>query len=112
MINWLKLPILAHPKRKEVNSMVKKDLVAVVQRATGSTMKSAEAAVNALFEGVMDALANGDRVLITGFGAFEVRKRRERTGVNPQNTSQKIRLPESRIPAFRAGKRFKDRVQK
>ena len=93
-------------------AVVKKDLVSTVQRATGSRMKSAEAAVNALFEGIMNALENGDRVLITGFGAFEVRKRRARVGVNPKNTSERIQLPETQIPAFSAGKSFKDRVRK
>ncbi len=92
--------------------MLKVELVRKVQAKTGSTLKDANAAVDAVFETISDALGAGDRVLITGFGSFLVRTRRARVGVNPQNPSQKIQLPEARIPAFKAGKSLKDVVAK
>lgn len=90
--------------------MLKADLVRKVQSATGSTLKDANAAVDAVFGAISDALSGGEEVLVTGFGKFVVRKRRARAGVNPQNPSQRIQLPESTIPAFKAGKTLKDRV--
>jgi DNA-binding protein HU-beta len=98
-------------KRKEVSRMLKSDLVRKVQSQTGLTLKAAEEVVNAVFNTISKALAAGDKVLITGFGSFVVRKRRARKGVNPQ-TLEKIDLPESIIPAFKAGKTLKDLVSK
>lgn len=92
--------------------MLKNELVRAVQTATGTTLKVASTAVDAMLEAIANALANGERVLLTGFGVFEVRKRRARTGVNPQKPSERIQLPESIIPAFKAGKSLKDRVAK
>jgi DNA-binding protein HU-beta len=90
--------------------MLRGDLVRKVQSTTGMTLKDADAAVKAVFDTISDALANGEEVLITGVGKFMVRTRKARTGVNPQSPTQKIQLPESRIPAFKAGKTLKDRV--
>ncbi len=90
--------------------MLKQELVRKVQGATGSTLKDATRAVDAVFATISDALSAGEEVLVTGFGKFVVRKRRARAGVNPQNPSQRIQLPESTIPAFKAGKTLKDRV--
>ena len=90
--------------------MLKVELIEAVQRATGSTKKDAEAAVNAVFNAITEALKNGEQVLITGFGKFEVRERRARTGVNPRNPEQKIQLPASKVPGFKAGKGLKDAV--
>lgn len=94
-----------------MNSMLKSDLVRKVQSKTGLTLKLAEEVVNAVFDVIAESLAAGDKVLITGFGSFVVRKRRARKGVNPQ-TLAKIDLPESIIPAFKAGKTLKDMVSK
>lgn len=90
--------------------MLKVELVRKVQSATGCTLKDATAAVDAVFDAISEALANGDQVLITGFGKFLVRTRKARMGVNPQKPSEKIKLPESTIPAFKAGKTLKDKV--
>lgn len=92
--------------------MLKAELVRRVQAATGTTMKVANQAVEAMFEAIAEALANGEQVNITGFGKFMVRTRRSRSGVNPQNPTQRIQLPESTIPAFKAGKTLKDKVAK
>jgi DNA-binding protein HU-beta len=91
--------------------MLRQDLVRKVQSATGTTLKQADAAVKAVIDAISDALAKGERVNITGFGQFVVRTRRARTGVNPQHPEQRIQLPESKIPAFKAGKTLKDRVK-
>lgn len=90
--------------------MLKQDLVRKVQNATHSTLKDANAAVEAVFDSISDALATGEDVLLTGFGKFVVRKRKARAGVNPQRPTERIQLPESRIPAFKAGKTLKDRI--
>lgn len=92
--------------------MLKADLERKVQAQTGSTLKDAKAAVDAVFDAIAEALASGDRVLITGFGTFLIRHRRARTGVNPQNPSEKIQLPAATIPAFKPGKTLKDMVAK
>ncbi len=92
--------------------MLKLDLERKVQAKTGSTLKDAKAAVDAVFDAISEALASGDRVLITGFGTFLVRHRRARTGVNPQKPTEKIQLPAAKIPAFKAGKTLKDLVAK
>lgn len=91
--------------------MLKVDLIRKVQSVTGLTLKDAAAAVDAVFDTVSDELSQGNQVLITGFGKFLVRTRKARVGVNPQNPTQKIQLKESKIPAFKAGKTLKDRVQ-
>ncbi|MFW5719587.1 MAG: HU family DNA-binding protein [Candidatus Dojkabacteria bacterium] len=91
---------------------LKRDLSNAVQNAIGCTKKDAEAAVDAMIKEIEDALASGEEVSITGFGKFLVRTRRARTGVNPQKPSEKIQLPESVIPAFKAGKTLKDKVAK
>lgn len=92
--------------------MLKADLERKVQAKTGSTLKDAKAAVYAVFESIAEALALGEKVLITGFGTFLIRRRRERMGVNPQNPSERIQIPASIVPAFKPGKTLKDMVAK
>ncbi|MCX8035408.1 MAG: HU family DNA-binding protein [Candidatus Dojkabacteria bacterium] len=92
--------------------MLVMDLARKVQAKTGMTLKQSKEAIDAMLESVAEALEAGEKVNLTGFGAFVVRKRRARKGVNPRNPSQKIDLPESIIPGFRAGKSLKDRVAK
>ena len=81
--------------------MNKADLIAAIAAKTGETKKSAEASVNALVE--------GDKVQLVGFGSFEVRKRAARKGRNPQ-TKEEIKIPASKAPVFKAGKALKDLV--
>lgn len=90
--------------------MSKVELIAEVAAAAGLSKKDAEKAVNAFVSTVTDALKKGDKVSLVGFGTFEVRKRAARTGRNPQ-TKQEIRIPASKVPAFKAGKSLKDSVQ-
>ena len=91
--------------------MNKTELIAAVAEQSGLSKKDAEAAVNAVFDSVKDALAEGDKVSLIGFGTFSVKTRAARTGLNPR-TKETIEIPESKVPAFKAGKGFKDVVNK
>ena len=91
--------------------MNKTELVAAVAAKAELSKKDAEAAVNAVFDSVKDALAEGDKVSLIGFGTFSVKTRAARTGLNPR-TKETIEIPESKVPAFKAGKGFKNVVNK
>jgi len=90
--------------------MLKKDLVEKIADATGITKKLSVAALNAVLEAITDSLKAGEPVLLTGFGKFEVRTRRARKGINPK-TMEVIQLPETIVPAFKAGKALKAAVR-
>lgn len=90
--------------------MLKKDLVEVVAEQTGLTKRAASEAVEAMLAAIESALAKGDSVLLTGFGKFEVRGRAARMGINPK-TMEKIQLPATKVPAFKAGKSLKEAVK-
>lgn len=90
--------------------MNKTELVAAVAAKTELSKKDAEAAVNAVFDSVKDALAEGDKVSLIGFGTFSVKTRAARTGLNPR-TKETIEIPESKVPAFKAGSALKDAVK-
>ncbi len=90
--------------------MLKQDIVDEVANRCGLTKKSAEEAVNAFIDSVTKALKNGETVLITGFGKFEVRMRSARVGRNPQTGAQ-LKIAETKTPAFRAGKALKAAVK-
>ncbi|MBR2283543.1 MAG: HU family DNA-binding protein [Ruminococcus sp.] len=91
--------------------MTKTELINKVAEQTGATKKSVGEALDAFLEAIQDALVNGDKVTITGFGTFEVRERGEKTVVNPQ-TKKKMVVPPSKAPAFKAGRALKDAVNK
>ena len=90
--------------------MTKVELIAAVTADAGLTKKDAEKAVNSVVNAITEALKQGDKVSLVGFGTFEVRERPERKGRNPQ-TKQEIVIPASKLPAFKAGKALKDSVQ-
>ena len=89
--------------------MNKSDLIAEIAAKTGSTKKDAEATLNAFVDVVTESLVKGDKVQLVGFGSFEVRKRADRKGRNPQ-TKEEIKIPASKAPVFKAGKALKDLV--
>jgi len=72
----------------------------------------AEDMINSLLEIITSTLKGGGEVVLTGFGAFSVKTRAARTGVNPQNPTQKINIPEVKVPKFKAGKALKDELKK
>ena len=89
--------------------MNKSQLIEVVSRETGFKKKDAEVAVNAVLSAVENALVEGEKVQIAGFGTFEVKERGERIGRNPA-TKAEIVIPASKHPAFTAGKGLKEKV--
>lgn len=91
--------------------MNKADLVDSIASKSGLSKKNCEAALNAFITSVEDALKKGDKVILVGFGTFEVRKRAARKGRNPQ-TKKEIMIPASKAPVFKAGKGLKDKVNK
>lgn len=91
--------------------MNKSELIAKVAEKAEITKKDADAAVAAVIESVTEALVNGDKVQLVGFGTFEVRARGARTGRDPR-TNKQIKIPASKAPAFKAGKALKDAVNK
>lgn len=91
--------------------MKKADLVAAVAEKTEMTKKDTEKVIGAMLSAVTEALVNGDKVQLVGFGTFEVRERAARRGRNPQ-TKAEIDIPASKAPVFKAGKALKDAVHK
>lgn len=95
---------------KEGSIMNKADLIAAIAEKSDLTKKDTEKAVNAFVQVVSDVLAKEEKVQLVGFGTFEVRKRAERKGRNPQ-TREEITIPASKAPVFKAGKVLKDSIQ-
>ena len=91
--------------------MTKTDLIAQVAANTEMSKKSAEMAVNAAFEALGKAMAEGEKISISGFGTFETKEREARVGRNP-HTKEAIEIPATRVPAFKASKALKDNVAK
>ena len=89
--------------------MNKTELVANVAEKAGLSKKDAEKALSAVIESVEEALVEGDKVQLIGFGTFEAKDRAARTGRNPQ-TGKEIKIAASRNPVFKAGKALKDAV--
>ncbi len=90
--------------------MNKTELISQVAEMTSLSKKDAAKAVDAVFEAITQALKNGDKVQLIGFGNFEVRERAARKGRNPQ-TGAEIEIAASRVPAFKPGKALKDEVK-
>lgn len=90
--------------------MNKTELIAVVAERAEVTKKEAELVLAALVDTVAETLASGEKVVITGFGTFEVRDRVARKGRDPR-TGKVISIPAQKTPAFRAGKGLKDAVR-
>lgn len=94
--------------------MNKSDLVDALADATGMTKADAGRAVDALFspdDGIVaKTLKKGGRVQITGFGTFEAKSRKARTGRNPR-TGETIKIAATKTPSFRAGKGLKDGIK-
>ena len=87
--------------------MNKTELVATIAEKAEISKKDAERALNAFTDTVSDALREGNKIQLVGFGTFEVSERTERTGRNPQSGETMV-IPASKIPKFKAGKALKD----
>lgn len=91
--------------------MNKTELISVVANKAEVTQKVAEAVVEAFTSTIKETLGRrGEKVVVTGFGTFEVRDRAARMGKNPR-TGEVIQVPAQKSPAFRAGKLLKDAVK-
>jgi integration host factor subunit beta len=91
------------------STLTKADLVEEVVKNTELPRKESEIIVETIFEGIIGALQNGDKIEIRGFGSFRTRQRRGRIGRNPK-TGAKVEVPPKRIPFFKPSKELKDFV--
>ncbi|WP_297713331.1 HU family DNA-binding protein [Clostridium sp.] len=91
--------------------MNKAELITSMAEKSQLTKKDAEAALKAFIDSVQEALESGEKVQLVGFGTFETRERAAREGRNPR-TKETINIPASTVPVFKAGKEFKERVNK
>ncbi len=92
-------------------TMKKADLIAAIAEKSGLSKKDAEKAFSATIDTIIESIAEGVKIQIVGFGTFEQRTRNARTGCDPR-TNKKIEIPASKVPAFKAGKAFKEAVNK
>ena len=90
--------------------MNKTELINAVAETSGLTKKDSEVALNAILDTIQNAMKNGDKVQLVGFGSFEVKERAARTGKNPA-TGATIEIPASKAPTFKAGKALKGAIQ-
>jgi DNA-binding protein HU-beta len=91
--------------------MNKVDLVEVVAKETGHSKKDAEKVLDVVLGAVTKALSKGQPVKLAGFGAFTVRPRKARIGVNPSNPKEKIKIPATKVVGFKASKNLKEEVR-
>ncbi|MCW6038973.1 HU family DNA-binding protein [Spirulina subsalsa FACHB-351] len=89
--------------------MNKGELVDEVAKKTSLTKKQIDAVISATVDTIMDAVAEEDKVTLVGFGSFESRDRKAREGRNPK-TGEKMEIKATKVPAFSAGKLFKEKV--
>lgn len=89
--------------------MNKGELVDAIAEKTNVTKKQADAVLTAAIDAVMEAVANGEKVTLVGFGTFERRERAAREGRNPKS-GETMQIPATTVPAFSAGKLFKEKV--
>ncbi len=87
--------------------MNKTELVSLVAKNAGITKAAADAAVSATLDAIKNTLAEGEKVMIPGFGSFDVRIRAARIASNPR-THEKIEVPESKFIKFTASKALRD----
>ena len=91
--------------------MTKAELVEKVADKIQLTKKQAETVVNILLNSITEALSEGDKVELRGFGSFRIRNRNPREGRNPK-TGDTVQIPAKRVPFFKAGKELRDMVDR
>lgn len=91
--------------------MTKADLIGIVAAKAELSKKDSDKAVTAVIDAITEALVAGEKVSLVGFGAFEVKARGPRKGINPR-TKEEITIAASKLPSFKAGKALKDAVAK
>ena len=95
---------------KTILFKTKKDIINRISENTDLNKKQAAEAVDEVFAEILDTLKDGGEMSISGFGKFEVKTRPARTGINPK-TREKIQIPASKSPSFKAAKALKDAVK-
>lgn len=90
--------------------MTKEELIEAIASKCACSKKEAGECLEATLETITKAMQKGDKIVLTGFGAFQVSKRAARKGVNPK-TGAKIQIPAMKVPKFKAGKSLKDAVR-
>ena len=91
--------------------MNKTDLISLTAEHTGLTKKDTERVVNAMLDTISAAMARGEKVQLSGFGAFDVKDREKRIGRNP-HTKEAIEIPATRVPVFKPSKALQDLIKK
>ena len=91
--------------------MNKGQFIDKMHEKSGLTVKDAEKAYKAFTDTVIEALKDGEKVQLVGFGVFDIKERGTRMGRNPK-TKEEIEIPASRVPQFKAGKALKEAVDK
>lgn len=91
--------------------MTKQDLINVAAATTGVTKRQASSILEAVLSNITKSLKKGENVTVTGFGTFRLSRRAARMGVNPRMPGERIKIPAMKLPAFKAGKSFKDAVR-
>lgn len=89
--------------------MNKSDLVEILAKKSGLTLKKSERIVNHVFKEMTSALKNDDKIEIRGFGSFIVKKYKAYRGRNPK-TGENIEVKEKKLPFFKVGRELKSRV--
>jgi len=89
--------------------MNRAELISEIADFTGQPKTEVGTTLTGILHGITSALSKGEKVTLVGFGTFERRNRQARTGRNPR-TLAPLRIPSSRVPAFRAGQELKDIV--
>lgn len=91
--------------------MNKAGLAQLLAEKLNVSKREAEDMLDAFVDLTIAELKKGGEVVLTGFGAFTVKQRASRMGVNPQNPTQKIQIPAVKVPKFKAGKALKDALK-
>lgn len=92
--------------------VTKQEFVERVAEKAGLTRRDAATAVDAFLDSITEALSVGEEVAFSGFGKFSVQHRAARTGVNPRNPSERVRIPAGVVPKFSAGSKLKQATRR
>ena len=91
--------------------MNKRELISLMAEKSNLNKAIAEKALNALIEAIQDTVSNGEDIQLVGFGTFGIKERAARVCMNPK-TKEKINVPATKVPSFKAGKDFKEKINK
>lgn len=91
--------------------MNKAELIEAVSELTSHSKTDVDVTLKAILATITTELSKGNKITLVGFGTFERRNRKGRIGVNPQDPTQKIKIPPKKAPAFSPGSELKEAVQ-